>query len=218
MKTIKIFTFLAISLLLLACGGKNKENSISKLSNNSTTEIGAEEDDDYTGDDENRSYKLGKITFTAEGKTSTVDNFGLDPYTAMAWFTPESDVEPMASVVFKSVDFKRTLLLIFKDFDAMQTNFSGKKTLSGGLPTVNFTDGENTYMFTEGELVVETFSRKTGKVKFKATGKCTRSVWGDPSAMKQNMPSTLEVDAFMPFSNVDGTTFKTEAAQKFNIQ
>lgn len=178
----------------------------------------SEIEDDYVGGDKGKSYSFGKISLQVDGETLDITSFGLDPYTVMNWFTPESGATPMAGVVFKSADFKRTLLVSFKDFDAMQTNFTGEQTLKNGLPTINLTDGENTYMFTEGSLLVESFSRKTGKVKLKATGKCTRSSWGDPSAMKQNLPCTLEVDALMPLTNVDGLVGKTEASQKFNIQ
>ncbi len=217
MKKKSTIIFFALCLFLWACDSKNKENSSSSSTGNITTEIGTEEDD-YVGDDENRRYKLGEINFTIEGETITIDDFGIDPYTIMTWFTPESGIEPMASVVFKSSGFKISSMVSFKDFDAMQYSYQGQKTIENGMPIVSFVNDDVTYMFSAGEVSIEDFSRKTGKVKLRVEGKVHRVVLGNPSEMKTDLPASLEIDAYMPVSNIDGTTFKTESAQKLNIQ
>ncbi len=216
MKKISTIIFLLMSLFLFACGGEKKGNSSSDSNANSSTEINTEDND--TGDNANRSYKLGKVIFTAEGGTREIEQFGIDPYTIMTWVTPKSGVEPTANVIFKSNDLQITSMVYIQDFDAMQTNYNGQKTIKSGQPIVSFTAVDITYMFSEGTITVNDFSRKTGKVKLKVEGKCNKSVLSDPSAMKTDLPASLEIDAFMPFSSVDGVRLKTEAADKFNVQ
>lgn len=215
----KIILVVAICFGMMSCnssGNANENNSNVSVANTQSDED--ESDDDYIGDDQNRSYPLGTITFATEGKTHTIEKFGIDPYTAMTWFTPESGVEPMANVVFKSDDFKKTAMVNIQDFDAMQTTYQGTKEIKNSQPIVSFVEGDNTYMVSEGTLTVEDFSRKTGKIKLKVIGKWNKSVLTDPSAMKMDIDATLEMDAYIPFASIDGAFSKTEAADKFKVQ
>lgn len=212
---------LLIAGLLSSCNLSNKkdkaEQSIETTSHQKNTSEEEYIDDDYIGDEEKRSYELGTITFSSEDKIHYITNFGIDPYTVMMWFTPESGVNPMANVVFKSDDFKISTMVNFKDFDAMQTNFRGQKKIEYGQPIVSFVADDVTYMFQEGTITINDFSRKTGKVKLKVEGKVNKSVWGKPDEMKTDVPATLIIDTYIPFANVDGTTYKTEATDKFNV-
>ncbi|WP_416944021.1 hypothetical protein [Xanthomarina gelatinilytica] len=216
-----ILLIISVSILS-SCNFANKQDKTEQSTQTTSQQESTSEeeyiDDDYTGDDENRSYKLGTITFAVEGNIHTVTQFGIDPYTVMMWFTPESDVDPMAGVVFKSDDFKTSSMVNFNDFDGMQTNYNGQKPIKDGQSIVSFAVDDVTYIFSEGTITIDDFSRKTGKVKLKVDGKANKSVWGKPAEMKMDIPATLEIDAYMPFSNVDGMTHKTEAADKFNVQ
>lgn len=210
---------IAICFGMLSCnssGNSNEDNSDVSVANTQSDED--ETDDDYTGDEQNRSYELGTITFTAEGKAHAIKKFGIDPFTAMTWFTPESGADPMANVVFKSDDFKQSSMVYIQDFDAMQTTYHGTKEIKNSQPIVSFVEGDNTYMISDGTLTVEDFSRKTGKIKLKVTGKWNKSVLTNPSAMKMDINATLEIDAYMPFASIDGAFSKTEAADKFKVQ
>ena len=213
----KTLLILLLSALTAACSS-NSESENNANRHPEAIAPGNDTDDDYTGDDENKSYELGQITFTAEGQTHHIIQFGIDPYTAMVWFTPESGIDPTASVVFKSADFGTTAMVNFKEFDAMQNNFEGEKQIIQSQPIVSFTKGDTTYMFNEGNITFNDFSRKTGKVKLQATGQCYRTVLTNPEALQQNIEATLEINAAIPHSSVDGVMHKTEAAAIFNIQ
>lgn len=214
----KLLLFMVI-VITMSCQSNTKENKPPGLSATETDETPL--NDNYSGDsnenNEKTSYNLGNITFAAEGNTYVIDKFGLDPYTAITWFTPKSGIDPMASVVFKSEDFKNSILINFKDFDAMQTSYSGQKEIVNIQPIVSFVHNETTYMFSSGTISIEQFSRKTGEIKLKVIGKCNKVVMADPSAMKQNVDATLEINAIMPFASVDGMSKKTEAANKLSL-
>lgn len=210
----KTLLFLVVIGLLFGCQSKNETQNQNEESNQNQETV----EDDDVGDDENKSYALGKITFSAEGQTVSITDFGLDPYTVLTWFTPESGIDAVAAVVFKSSDFKKSFLFTMKEFDTMQTDFSGEKSIQNGMPNFTFSSGDNNYTFSEGTVSIADFSRKTGHVKLKVSGKCNKVVMFNPSDMKTDLEATLEVDALMPYASIDGVATITESAKKINIK
>ena len=207
--------FLVVTIIwMFSCSSPSKSSM--EVSNQDSQPM-EETEDDYIGNEEDQSLQLGKIQFSAENQTFEIHEFGIDPYTAITWFTPESGIASMAGVVFKSHDFQQTVLINFSDFDSMETDFIGVKEVEQSQPIISFGSGPTTYLFSEGTVSFRSFSRKTGKVTLRVEGKCNKTVLTDPSALKTEIEATLIIDAWMPFASIDGLTKLTEAAEKFQI-
>ncbi|WP_268036555.1 hypothetical protein [Algoriphagus sp. PAP.12] len=211
----KIGFLLIVLPLTISCSTPSKSSmEVSNQDSQPLEEIA----DDYIGNEEDQSLRLGKIEFSAENQTLEIQDFGIDPYTVITWFTPESGIASMAGVVFKSHDFQQTVLINFSDFDSMETDFIGEKEVEQSQPIISFGAGPTSYMFSEGKVSFKSFSRKTGKVTLRVEGKCNKTVLTDPSALKTGVEATLIIDAWMPYASIDGLSKLTEAAEKFHIK
>ncbi len=212
----RLLYILLLAGILMSCGSDdegyidNDDAQYESVDDNS-------EGENVQEDNKNKAYRLGKVTMTAEGKTLTIENYGIDPYTVMNWFTGKDGATPMAGVVFKSSDFESTLLVNMKDFDTSKDEYKGKMEIENSQPTASFGQDGVTYMFTSGTMEIDEFSRKTGKVKIRLEGKCNKTVMFEPTQMKTDVPATLEIDAYMPLYVLDGVAGKTEAASNYSL-
>lgn len=199
---------------------KQKEENIQKSMQQETIAQESNYDvmeEDSETKDQNKSYSLGNISFTVDGKTYTITNFGMDNTTEIIWFKPENGTDAFAGVVFKSSDFDKSTQINIADFDTMQHTYKGTKQIEDGMPIITFSSGSANYIFDSGVIYIEEFSRKTGLVKIKVKGKCTKTNVSVTSEFIENLDANLEIDAIMPYASINGMATLTEAASKLNI-
>ena len=203
LRTKHFTTILSFCFLVLTCKSDPKEEVVTEENMETIEETVS---DDYTGNDgetEVKQQDKGKITLKFGSTTEqSITNFGKDNYCTITWFTPESGATPMVGVVFKSQDFEKSVNVTISNIDTMTKNISGTYNVENGIAAFNA--GMKNYVFTSGEVKVDEFSRESGKIKLRVTGKCYYSEMGNPSASKQDIDATLSIDATSSSLVVDG--------------
>lgn len=194
MKHLINFTIFTISLFIIACTGDRAEKS--KVEKSEANQI-VKSDSPAT--------KVN-VSFNVNGINYVIDNMSNDSSFVM-FYTEESDMNHDADLKINSIDKDKGLTIII---DGLQGK--GKESMSGTVrfedssSLVTFKEGDLQINFTEGDLEIEDISKKSGRVKLKANGKCTVKKGNSFKDMKVDVPAQLNFDA--TFTNVKTSDYK----------
>lgn len=143
-------------------------------------------------------YKLGKVTFEYDGKTTTIEDFYIDGLTVLNFVDAGIEANNIATAVFKAKDSTTSVLFGLNGVDVKQNSFAGTYKIEDAEAVANFTWGENAEYslgFTSGDAVVEKMD-KDGSVKITLVGKGNFiDLSNNEINVIQEQPAKLTIDA-----------------------
>ena len=184
--------YLAVILMLaVSCNNKQKDSSFAGDTNTQT-------------DDNQSKANKSTVVFTVNG--SKISPKISDEKSELKFYTKETilNVDAACEIVSNN---NQHISIVIEGLGKGQDELKGNVDVAQTHSVVEVKEGNTQYNFTEGTLQVIAFSKNTGKVKVKITGKCTVKTGKSYADMKVDVPAELEVDA--TFSNIRTFNYTT---------
>lgn len=139
----------------------------------------------------------GSIVLTVDGKKITVK--GIDKEDSeLKFYTAESILNVDAAAEITSKNGNQYIDIVIEGMGKGKDEYKGTVDLEQTHSLANFKDGETMYQFMEASMEVIEFSKKTGVVKVKVSGKMTKKVGSSYKDIQLDLPATMEVDVVIP--------------------
>lgn len=185
MSKIKTITAIVFITIMTACSNPKKAPTFSGGTNTQTNN---------NQNKENQNTVIFKVNGNEISPKITSDK------SELKFYTKESILNVDAACEIVSDDGNQHINIVIEGLGKGLDELKGNVDVSQTHSLVEIKDGNTQYNFTEGTLEVIKFSKKTGKVKVKITGKCAIKTGKSYADMKIDIPAELSVDAV--FSNI----------------
>ncbi|MEZ4776249.1 MAG: hypothetical protein R3D00_23950 [Bacteroidia bacterium] len=182
MYRIKLSIVALILMSVLAC--KNESNNDVKGFASGTTEINA------TGTLKPKTQ--GTVVLKTDGQTYTFEMS--DDDSELKFYTAESILNVDAACEIHAKDGNSTADIVIEGMGKGKDQYEGNVSLSSTQSVASFTQGENKFSFTEGNIEIEDFSKNTGIVKLKVSGIGTMQKGNSYQDMKVDISAEMEVN------------------------
>lgn len=191
---IKIQTITAITFITLATACNNPEKDPTFSGGTNT----------QTHNKQNKGSQNAAVFIVDGNKISPAI---ADNKSELKFYTKETILNVDAACEIASDDGNQHINIVIEGLGKGQDELKGNVDVAQTHSLVEIKDHNTQYNFTEGTLEVIEFSKKTGKVNVKITGKCAIKTGKSYTDMKIDIPAELNVAA--TFSNIRTFNYTT---------
>lgn len=138
----------------------------------------------------------GTITINIDDTAYTFEMS--DDKSELMFYTKESILNVDAACKIQSADKKSRVNISVEGLGKGKDEYKGNVSISKSHSLANFRKGETDYTFIEGDMEIQEFSKKTGKVKLKVTGTGTMRIGKSYKDMKLDVPAEMEINVTIP--------------------
>ncbi|MFV0572385.1 MAG: hypothetical protein ACK5M1_08150 [Xanthomarina gelatinilytica] len=135
----------------------------------------------------------GNIVLTVDGKKITVNNIDKED-SELTFYTPETILSVDAGAEIESKDGNQNINIAIEGLGKGKDEYKGNIDLEQSRSFAYFKDGETRYQFMEGTMEIIEFSKKSGAVKVKVSGKVMKKVGSSYKDVTLDLPATMEID------------------------
>ena len=132
------------------------------------------------------------VTLKVDGKAYTLEMSEDD--SELKFYTPESILNVDAACEIRSKDGNNSADIVIEGMGKGKEQYQGSVSLTSTQSVATFTQGENKFSFTEGNIEIEEFSKNTGVVKLKVSGTGTMQKGNSYKDMKVDVSAEMEIN------------------------